>query len=151
MKSKLIFFYEIRVKLNQILLFFYSKGALIWDDVTSMELGQYGRILNALDYPLWKMYIWAMLMVQWLRDHLPAQGTRVWSQIQEDATCRGAIKPMLHNHWASEPQLLSPRVTIPEACEPRACARQEKPHQQEARALQPRVVPCSPQLEKALT
>ena len=36
------------------------------------------------------------------------QGTRVWALVQEDPTCRGATKPVGHNYWACEPQLLKP-------------------------------------------
>ena len=36
------------------------------------------------------------LVVQWLRIHLPMQGTRVQSLVQEDSTCQRAIKPMYH-------------------------------------------------------
>ena len=64
------------------------------------------------------MYVWASLMLQWLRVHLPVQGTRVWSLIQEGTTCRETIKPMRHNQRASKPQLLSPRGTTAEACAP---------------------------------
>ena len=38
------------------------------------------------------------LVVQWLRIHLPMQGTRVQSLVQEDPTCRRATKPMRHNY-----------------------------------------------------
>ena len=60
------------------------------------------------------------LVAQWLRIHLPTQGTRVRSLVQEDPTCHGATKPMCHNYWACaleptshnywacEPQLLKP-------------------------------------------
>ena len=40
------------------------------------------------------------LVAQWLRIHLPMQGTRVWTLGREDPTCRGATKPMRHNYWA---------------------------------------------------
>ena len=40
------------------------------------------------------------LVAQWLRIHLPTQGTRVQALIQEDSTCHGATKPMHHNYWA---------------------------------------------------
>ena len=40
------------------------------------------------------------LVVQWLRIHLPVQGTWVWSLVREDPTCRGATKPVRHNYWA---------------------------------------------------
>ena len=38
------------------------------------------------------------LMVQWLRIHLPMQGTQVRALVQEDPTCRGATKPVRHNY-----------------------------------------------------
>ena len=38
------------------------------------------------------------LVVQWLRIHLPMQGTQVQSLIQEDLTCFRATKPMCHNY-----------------------------------------------------
>ena len=108
------------------------------------------------------------LVVQWLRIHLPVQGTWVWSLIREDPTCRGAAKPERHNYWACAlepashnygahvpqllkpagssarvPQLLSPRAATTEARAPRAHApQQEKPLQWEACAPQRRVAPA---------
>ena len=38
------------------------------------------------------------LVVQWLRIHLPTQGTQVRSLVREDPTCRGATKSMCHNY-----------------------------------------------------
>ena len=38
------------------------------------------------------------LVVQWLRIHLPMQGTRVRALVWEDPTCRGATKPVRHNY-----------------------------------------------------
>ena len=38
------------------------------------------------------------LVAQWLRIHLPMQGTRVQALVQEDPTCHGATKPMSHNY-----------------------------------------------------
>ena len=94
------------------------------------------------------------LVVQWLRIHLPMQGTRVWALVQEDPTCRGATKPMCHNYWACALEPTSHNswapATTTEARVPRArAAQQEKPPQWEARALQQRVAPHSLQLEKA--
>ena len=40
----------------------------------------------------------ASLVAQWLRIHLPMQGTRVRALVREDPTCRGAAKPMRHNY-----------------------------------------------------
>ena len=37
------------------------------------------------------------LVVQWLRIHLPTQGTWVRALVQEDPTCRGTTKPVCHN------------------------------------------------------
>ena len=94
------------------------------------------------------------LVAQWLRIHLPMQGTWVQALVREDPTCCGATKPVQHNcwacalepashnYWAREPQLLSPCATTTEAHAPRACApQQEKPLQWEALAPQQRVAP----------
>ena len=45
-----------------------------------------------------RMDFGASLVVQWLRIHLPMQGTQVPAQVWEDPTCRGATKPMRHNY-----------------------------------------------------
>ena len=54
------------------------------------------------------------LVAQWLRIHLPIQGTQVRALVQEYPTCRGATKPVRHNYWAcaleSVPQLLCLRA-----------------------------------------
>ena len=47
-------------------------------------------------------------MVQWLRIHLPVQGTWVRSLVWEDPTCHGPTKAMRHNSGAHELQLLKP-------------------------------------------
>ena len=39
---------------------------------------------------------WTSLVVQWLRVHLPMQGTQVRSLVLEDPTCLGATKPVCH-------------------------------------------------------
>ena len=57
-------------------------------------------------------------MVQWLRIHLPVQGTEIWSLLWEDSTCRRVTKPMSHNYWAQELQLLSPHAATTEAQAP---------------------------------
>ena len=38
------------------------------------------------------------LGAQWLRIHLPMQGTRVRVLVREDPTCRGATNPVRHNY-----------------------------------------------------
>ena len=43
------------------------------------------------------------LVAQWLRIHLPMQGTRVRALVREDPTCRRATKPVRHNYCALEP------------------------------------------------
>ena len=97
------------------------------------------------------------LLVQWMRIHLPMQGTWVWPLVQEDSTCHRAAKPgtpILSPHSkAHEPQywvrILQPSSHNYWAHEPRAWALQpEKPPQWEACAP----VKSSPhwlQLEKA--
>ena len=85
-------------------------------------------------------------MAQWLRIHLPMQGTWVQALVWEDPTCHGAAKPMHHNYRACalEPatQLLSLCAATTEAHIPRAHApQQEKPPQWEARTPQQRVAP----------
>ena len=88
---------------------------------------------------------WTSLVAQWLRIHLPMQGTRVRSLVQEDPTCRGATKPVHHNYWACalEPacrnywalmlQLLKPTHLEP--------VFHKRSHQWEAGTLQRRVAP----------
>ena len=40
----------------------------------------------------------ASLVVQWLRIHLPMQGSQVRALVREDPTGLGASKPMSHNY-----------------------------------------------------
>ena len=42
----------------------------------------------------------ASLVAQWLRIHLPIQGTQFRALVWEDPTCCGATKPVHHNYWA---------------------------------------------------
>ena len=71
------------------------------------------------------------------------QGTRVRALVREDPTCRGATKPVCHDYWACEPQLMSLRATTTEAHVPRARAlQQEKPRQWKSRAPQWSVAPA---------
>ena len=72
------------------------------------------------------------LVAQWLRIHLPMQGTRVRALVWEDPTCRGATKPVRHNYWACTlepashnywarlPQLLKPTCLEPVLCNKRS-------------------------------
>ena len=45
-----------------------------------------------------KYMIGTSLVAQWLRIHLPMQGTQVRALVPEDPTCRGAAKPVHHNY-----------------------------------------------------
>ena len=45
-----------------------------------------------------KIVMRASLVAQWLRIHLPMQGTRVRALVQEGPTCHGATKSMSHNY-----------------------------------------------------
>ena len=87
------------------------------------------------------------LMIQWLRIYLPMPGTQIQSLVQEDPTCCGATKPVLHN---TEPHSRAHRAQLlkPECLKVHALPR-EKPPQREARASQQESSPHSPQLEKA--
>ena len=63
------------------------------------------------------------LVAQWIRIHLPMQGTQVRALVREDPTCRGATKLVRHNYWACalEPtshNYWSPRATTTEARAP---------------------------------
>ena len=56
--------------------------------------------------PLTEIKLRTSLLVQWIRIHLPMQGTRVKSLVWEDSTCHGATKPTCHNYrspWAQSP------------------------------------------------
>ena len=73
-------------------------------------------------------------MVQWQRIHLPIQGTRVPSLVQEDRTRNGAAESVCHNYrelWThSELRPLSPDAATSEASASRDHAlQQEKPAQ----------------------
>ena len=41
---------------------------------------------------------WTSLVVQWLRIHLPMQGTGVRALVWKDPTCHRATKPVRHNY-----------------------------------------------------
>ena len=87
------------------------------------------QLIQSLWRTVWrflkKLKIWASLVAQWLRIHLPMQGTRVWALVWEDPTCHRATKPVYHdywacaleptshNYWAHVPQLLKPACLEP--------------------------------------
>ena len=93
---------------------------------------------------LFKGQLWASLVAQWLRIHLPMQGTWVWSLVQEDPTCHGATGPLRHNcwacalgpashhYWAHVPQLLKPMSLEPVLCNKRShCSERPVHHNKE--------------------
>ena len=89
----------------------------------------------------------ASLVAQWLRIHLPMQGTQVRALVREKPTCHGATKPVHHNYWvcALEPtshNYRSPHATTTEAHAPRTRAPQQKKPPQEAHAPQRREIPA---------
>ena len=51
------------------------------------------------------------LVVQWLRIHLPVQGTQVRSPVCEDPTGLRETKPSCHN-YCLEPMLLNKRSAV---------------------------------------
>ena len=55
----------------------------------------------------------ASLVAQWLRIHLPMQGTRVRALVWEDPTCRGATRPVSHNYWACASGACAPQQERP--------------------------------------
>ena len=56
----------------------------------------------------------ASLVAQWLRIHLPMQGTRVRALVWEDPTCRGATGPVSHNYWACASGACAPQQERPQ-------------------------------------
>ena len=70
--------------------------------------------MNTLKKILLKKILWGFnkeqrrtaLVVQWLGNWMPKQGTWVRSPLREDPTCRGTIKPMSHNYRARSLQSL---------------------------------------------
>ena len=80
------------------------------------------------------------LVAQWLRIHLPMQGTQVRALVREDPTCYGATKPVSHNYWACTLEPVShnywarvPQLRKPTHLEPvvynKSSHRNEKPTQ----------------------
>ena len=94
------------------------------------------------------------LVAQWLRTHLPRQGTWVQSLVWEDPTCRRATKPVHynywacalepkhHNHWAHTSQLLTSVHLEP-------MLRNKRSHRMRSPRTATKSSPRSPQLEKA--
>ena len=55
-------------------------------------------IINSTVLYTLKFVTGTSLVAQWLRIHLPTQGTRVRALVREDPTCHGATKPVSHNY-----------------------------------------------------
>ena len=60
----------------------------------------YSTLLERVDFCLSLKHSRTSLVVQWLRIHLPMQGTWVRALAREDPTCRGVTKPVRHNYRA---------------------------------------------------
>ena len=60
------------------------------------------------------------LVAQWIRIRLPMQETKVPPLLQEDSTCWGITKPMLHNFWGHvlEPRNCSDCTRVPQLRKP---------------------------------
>ena len=71
------------------------------------------------------------LVAQWLRIHLPMQGTQVWALVREDPPCCGATKPVRHNYWACVLQLLKPTCLEPVLCNKRSYRNEKPAHRNE--------------------
>ena len=98
---------------------------------------------------------------KWLRIHLPTQGARVWSLVQEDCAFCRVTKPVCHNYWGSALQLashtrwalelqpLSPCAATTEAPVPRTHALQQEATTIRSLHTAMKSAPLSPKLEKA--
>ena len=95
---------------------------LCWDRIYYLKK-QYFRSRNKLPR--------ASLVAQWLRIHLPRQGTRVRALVWEDPTCRGATKPVCHSYWAHMPQLLKPARLELVLCNKRSHHNEKPAHHKE--------------------
>ena len=62
-----------------------GQSRMAWDFITILETVHNLKLM---------MDLWWQVKI-----HLPMQGTRIRSLVQEDPTCRGATKPVYHNYW----------------------------------------------------
>ena len=88
---------------------------------------------------------WTSVMVQWLRLHLPMQGTWVRSLAWEDSACFRATKPTNHN--CSALQLMSCNYWSPHTLNP--CSTTGEANTMRSLCIATKSSDCSPQLEKA--
>ena len=63
-------------------------------------MGIYYTLLFLQKFQIFKIktFYRTSLVVQWLRIHLPMQGTWVRALAQEEPTCHGATKPVCRNY-----------------------------------------------------
>ena len=92
-------------KINQLLVDSCQSPISEWQVKTRSGLPlilHYGELYNyfIIYYNVMIIEIGTSLVVQWLRIHLPKQGTQVRALVWEDPTCHGATKPVHHNYWA---------------------------------------------------
>ena len=78
-----------------------------------------------------KSNIGTSLVEEWLRIHLPMQGTRVRALVREDPTCYKATKPVCHNYWARVLQLLKPLRLEPVLHNKRSHRKEKPAHHKE--------------------
>ena len=101
-----------------------------------------GKMAERRSSQILRCRYWASLVAQWLRIHLPMQGTQVRALAREYPTCRRATKPVHHNYWAHMPQLLKPVHLEP-------VLRNKRSHPVRSLCTATKSSPRSPQLEKA--
>ena len=78
-----------------------SRVCLLWwvmGSLTGQEAHYTPAALKRIKRPLERGNLRTSLVVQWLRIHLPIQGTQVPSLLWKDSTSRRADKPMRHSY-----------------------------------------------------
>ena len=63
----------------------------------ALQVGWHSQVWHMLHHSS-KLSMGVSLVAQWLRIHLPRQGTRVQALVQEDPTSRRATKAVCHNY-----------------------------------------------------
>ena len=96
----------------------------IWFANTFFHLLGYLFTLLMANVMLKNIKSWASLVAQWLRIHLPVQGTWVRALVWEDPTCRAATKRMCHNDWACILEPVSLNYRSPRAYSPCSATRE---------------------------
>ena len=97
-----------------------SEYLIVWNRLLEiLEMYKKGRWHSDKEFPCW-----ASPGAQWEWICLPMQDTRVWSLVQEDATCCGAAGPGGHSYWACALGPRSCNYRSPCALRPRSIARE---------------------------